>query len=193
MTGKAFHILWICIALLFSCNSESSAPNRDNVTLKKLEYLALPSRIGERPQTSKDIPHVQIGVSLVPEVHDEMILQIYSIPGVEDQVSVLTSWRALWLNDTLRINVPEAIIDGREFAHIHGDGSLHIFLEPVRADQAVEAGWADHHPFAVQSQEGWDGFVLLYTPQTFDELDVITQLIIDGYNYVTGSFYEKEN
>ena len=193
MTGKAFHILWICIALLFSCNSESSAPNRDNFTLKKLEYLALPSRIGQRPQTSKDIPHVQIGVSLVPEVHDEMILQIYSIPGVEDQVSVLTSWRALWLNDTLRINVPEAIIDGREFAHIHGDGSLHIFLEPVRADQAVEAGWADHHPFAVQSQEGWDGFVLLYTPQTFDELDVITQLIIDGYNYVTGSFYEKEN
>ena len=193
MTGKAFHILWICIALLFSCNSESSAPNRDNFTLKKLEYLALPSRIGERPQTSKDIPHVQIGVSLVPEVHDEMILQIYSIPGVEDQVSVLTSWRALWLNDTLRINVPEAIIDRREFAHIHDDGSLHIFLEPVRADQAVEAGWADHHPFAVQSQEGWDGFVLLYTPQTFDELDVITQLIIDGYNYVTGSFYEKEN
>ena len=193
MTGKAFHSLWICIALLFSCNSESSAPNRDNVTLKRLEYLALPSRIGERPQTSKDIPHVQIGVSLVPEVHDEMILQIYSIPGVEDQVSVLTSWRALWLNDTLRINVPEAIIDGREFAHIHGDGSLHIFLEPVRADQAVEAGWADHHPFAVQNQEGWDGFVLLYTPQTFDELDVITQLIIDGYNYVTGSFYEKEN
>jgi phospholipase/carboxylesterase len=27
---------------------------------------------------------------------------------------------------------------------------------------------------------------MLYTPRTMDELDVIWQLIVDSYNYVTG-------
>lgn len=66
------------------------------------------------------------------------------------------------------------------------DGSLHIFLEPDRADEAVEAGWAVHHPFAVDNRDGGDGFVMLYTPQSLDELDVTLQLILDGYNFVTG-------
>ena len=103
-----------------------------------------------------------------------------------DRQSVIASWRALWLSDTVEIKTPSAIIGGREFAHIHDDGSLHIFLEPERAIQAVETGWAIHHPFAVQELDGWDGFVMLYTPQSFEELGVTFQLIVDGYKYVTG-------
>jgi len=82
--------------------------------------------------------------------------------------------------------VPDALIGGREFAHIHNDGSLHIFLELSRSHEAVRTCWAIFHPFAVQHLDGWDGFVMLYTPQSINELNVTFQLIVDGYNYVTG-------
>ena len=96
------------------------------------------------------------------------------------------SWRGLWISEDLTVLEPDALIGGREFAHIHADGSLHIFLDRRRANEAVEAAWAIFHPYAVQGLEGWDGFVMLYTPQSFDELDVTFQLIVDGYNNVTG-------
>jgi hypothetical protein len=54
-----------------------------------------------------------------------------------------------------------------------------------RAREVVEAGWAVWHPWA-KKREGWEGFVMLYTPQSMEELEVTFQLIVDGYNYVTG-------
>ena len=93
----------------------------------------------------------------------------------------------MWLSEDLTVFVPEALIGGREFAHIHTDGSLHIFLDPERAIEAVETGWAVSHPYAVEGQARWEGFVMLYTPQSLEELDVTFQLIVDGYNYVTRS------
>ena len=157
-----------------------------------MQYVKLPVRPGPRPETTHNIPHVQIGVEVVPVVNDEMARKVYSIPGIEDRASVIASWRGMWLSDSLTILRPEAIIGGREFGHIHHDGSLHIFLEPDRADEAVETGWAVHHPFAVGNSDGWDGFVMLYTPQSLDELEVTMQLIIDGYNFVTGQNFKFE-
>ena len=69
--------------------------------------------------------------------------------------------------------------------HIHPDGSLHASLAPNRAREAVQAGWAISHPWADQ-REGWEGLVLLYTPRSMEDLDVIFQLIVDSYNFVTG-------
>ena len=33
---------------------------------------------------------------------------------------------------------------------------------------------------------GMEGMVMLYTPRTMEELDVIFQLVVDSYNFVTG-------
>ena len=158
----------------------------DNSSSKLEDKNSLPFRSGVRPETTMGIPHVQIDVELVPEIHEEMIRRIYAIPGIDDQPSVVASWRGLWISEDLTVLEPDALIGGREFAHIHADGSLHIFLDRRRANEAVEAAWAIFHPYAVQGLEGWDGFVMLYTPQSFDELDVTFQLIVDGYNNVTG-------
>ena len=46
-----------------------------------------------------------------------------------------------------------------------------------RALEAVEKGWVER-PWADQ-RDGWEGFVMLFTPQTMDELDVTFQLIIE--------------
>ena len=177
----------VLIALLFLISCNKNEPEIvNNVTSDQLDKEDLPIRSGPRPETTMGVPHVQIDVEPVPEVHEEMIRRVYAIPGIEDRPSVVASWRGIWLSENLTIVQPEALIGGREYAHIHTDGSLHIFLESSRAIEAVETGWAIFHPFAVQGLQGWDGFVMLYTPQSFDELDVTFQLIVDGYNYVTG-------
>jgi phospholipase/carboxylesterase len=99
---------------------------------------------------------------------------VISVPGA----------RAIWLDEDLPLAHPESIARGREFAHIHPDGSLHVSLSPERAQEAIEMGWAEPHPMAAYI--GNLGMVMLYTPLDMKELDVVFQLIVDSYNFVTG-------
>ncbi len=190
--------------IVISCNNDDSEMENSNVdnditnidiininiatsdmTPEEITVVKLPQRSGSRPETTTDIPHVQVGVELVFEVNEELIRRVFSIPGIENRVSVVGGTHGLWTAEEVIVFKPQ-FIGGREFGHIHDDGSLHIFLEPSRSIEAVETCWAIYHPFAEQGQVGWDGFVMLYTPQSLDELDWTFQLIVDGYNYVTG-------
>ncbi len=132
------------------------------------------------------MPHAQVGVRPIPEVNAELFRRAYALPDVENRPTVISipGARALWLRDGVPLAHPEMIVAGREFAHIHPDGSLHVSLSPERAREAIEAGWAEPHPIA--EQLGMQGLVMLYTPRTIDDLDVIFQLIVDSYNFVTG-------
>jgi phospholipase/carboxylesterase len=85
---------------------------------------------------------------------------------------------------------PEAIAAGREFAHIHPDGSLHVSLPLERAREAVEKGWAEPHPIA--HYLGNEGMVMLYTPLDEVELEIIFGLILDSYNFVIGNSLRPE-
>ncbi len=147
--------------------------------------VKLPQRTGNRPETTTGVPHVQIGVKPVTEVNEELIRRVFSIPGIVKRTSVVGYTHGMWLHEDVIVFEPQ-FIGGLEFGHIHDDGSLHIFLEPTRSFEAVQAGWAIDHPFAEEGREGWDGFVMLYTPQSMEELDWVFQLIVDGFNYVTG-------
>lgn len=146
----------------------------------------LPRREGSRPPTNKNMPHSQIGVRPVPAVNEALFQRCFSLPDVRNEPTVISvpGARALWLDENLPLAHPEVIARGREFAHIHPDGSLHASLPPERAKEAIEAGWAEPHPIAAYM--GWEGMVMLYTPRDMAELDVIFQLIVDSYNYVTG-------
>ena len=44
-------------------------------------------------------------------------------------------------------------------------------------------GWAEPHPIA--RQMGLEGMVLVYTPRTFGELEVLWSRVLDAYCYVT--------
>ena len=92
--------------------------------------------------------------------------------------------RDLQITHERLVHVIIASADFTVFAHIHPDGSLHATLSPERAREAIETGWAEPHPMA--SIVGNSGLVMLYTPRTLEELDVIFQLIVDSYNFVTG-------
>ncbi len=61
---------------------------------------------------------------------------------------------------------------------------MHLTLPVERAREAIAAGWAEPHPIA--AQVGVEGMVLVYTPRTFEELEVLWGLVLDSYCYLTG-------
>lgn len=150
------------------------------------ENIKLPRRAGSRPPTTTAMPHMQIRFTPDPEVKSELFRRVYSLPDVSNVPTLISvpGARALWLSEDLPLAHEELILVGREFAHIHPDGSLHVTLSPKRAKEAIEVEWAEYHPLA--HQIGVEGMVLLYTPRDMQELDIIFQLVVDSYNFVTG-------
>ena len=146
-----------------------------------------PNRGSPRPYTTNGVPHVQVGVEAVPELTAELLRRVEDIPDVDvrDTVVSLPGAMGFWLADDLPLKRPDVIVGGREFAHIHPDGSLHASLDPETAKAAIETGWAISHPWSDQ-RPGWEGFVMIYTPQSADELDVVFELVLDSYNFITG-------
>ena len=151
------------------------------------DYPVLPQRTGPPPRTTGSVPHTQIEVHPVSEVHDELFRRTFALPDVENRPTVvsLPGTRGVWLSDGVSLVRPEAIVAGREFTHIHPDGSLHAPLPLERAMEAADAGWGERHPWA-DHREGWEGLILIYTPRTMEELDIVVQLVVESYNFVTG-------
>ena len=146
----------------------------------------LPERVGPRPPTTQGMPHTQIGVEPVLEVNAELYRRAFQLPGVTNRPTVVSvpGARGLWLDEAMPLANPEVIVAGREFTHIHPDGSMHLTLPAERAREAIATGWAELHPIA--RQIGQEGLVLVYTPRSFDELEVLWTLVLDAYQYVTG-------
>ena len=168
-------------------NTNESELASENTESTNAMLLALPQRMGPPTRTTGSVPHQQIGVQPVPRLNASLHLRVSSLPNVEMQNSIasLPGATGVWLEEGTFIAQPQAILAGREFTHIHPDGSLHAPLPLARALEAVEMGWAERHPWAEQ-REGWDGLVMLFTPQTDAELEIIFQLTVESYNFVTG-------
>lgn len=147
----------------------------------------LPQRSGPTPTTTNTVPHVQIGVNVDQAISAELLLQVSKMPGVRirDTIISMAGAKGFWIDDDVTITQPQVIVRGREFAHMHPDGSLHASLSPELAEEAVETGWATYHPWANQ-RPGWDGFVMIYTPNSKEELDVVIQIINNSYDFITG-------
>ena len=150
------------------------------------ESTTLPRREGPPVQTTPDIPHVQIGVEPVPELRAELLRRVQSLPGLEVRPTIIGMWGTdgFWLLDE-KLERSNEIFRGREFAHLHTDGSLHASLPPDRAQEAIDTGWATAHPSA-QFHARLAGFVMLFSPRNVAEADVTFRLILDGYNHFTG-------
>ena len=148
---------------------------------------SLPIRTTPKPPTTDGVPHVQIGVDAVPGLTEALLDQVAQFPDVNlgpTRVS-MPGGIGFQLDEDLALAHPDVIVGGREFAHLHADGSLHASLNPEMAIASIEAGWAVAHPWADQ-RAGWDGFVMIFTPTTLAELNIVLQLVRGSYTYVTG-------
>lgn len=150
--------------------------------------IVLPEREGPRSETTGDVPHIQLDAEPDATVDAELRRRVFQLPGVEDLPSRLSLPGAtgLALSDDLELARPDVLGGGREFAHIHPDGSLHVWLPVDRASEVHATKWGEIHPWA--DRDGfWDGVVMVYTPETLDELDVTIQILVDAYNFVVGA------
>lgn len=142
--------------------------------------LTLPTRQGVRPRVTDGIPHVQLDQIASDEMLAELSAWAFSLDGVVEQPSraSLPGVRALTVASELAAN-RQAMIVGREFAHIHpqpnGGGSLHLRLPPDQALEVVDRGWGEWHPFAVDGT--MPGMVLVYAPRSDKDLDVVKTII----------------
>ena len=149
--------------------------------------INLPVRDTPRPQTTNGVPHVQLGVEARPKLSRELVRRVGEFPGVNVGATRVSLPGAIGfqLAEGVPVARPDVIVGGREFAHVHPDGSLHASLQPDVARDAVEKGWATPHPWAFQ-RAGWEGFVMIYTPVSEEELDVVYRLVESSYAFVTG-------
>ncbi len=146
----------------------------------------LPDRQTPMPETTNSVPHVQINITPDPVLSEKLVDRISDLPGVysANTANSLAGARGFRLRPFVSVARPNSLLGGREFAHLHADGSLHAFLPPELARQAIEKGWGTWHPWAGQNP-GWDGFIMIYTPSNMQELDMVTELVKSSYVYVT--------
>ncbi len=146
----------------------------------------LPERQTSAPETTNSVPHIQYNVTPDPALSAALIDRISDLPGVytANTANSLADARGFRLSPDVTISQPRSLLGGREFAHLHADGSLHAFLPPDLATEAIEKGWGTWHPWAGQNP-GWDGFIMIYTPANFEELNTVTELVKSSYVYVT--------
>ena len=151
----------------------------------------LPQRTGPRIRTSGRVPHVQLDVDFKPQLFKELHRLAYLLPGLEERPTIvsLAGAKGMWLNKAVPVLHPKAIVSGREFAHIHADGSLHAPLPHERALELEQKGWGERHPWA-DRHDGWEGLVMLYSAANSDQLKILIQLVTESYNHVTGQAVE---
>lgn len=159
----------------------TTAPHiNDNTGDTMQTDLTLPIRQGGRPRVTDGIPHVQLDQAASDEMLAELSAWAFSLDGVVERPSraSLPGARALTVAPELAAN-RQAMIVGREFAHIHpqpnGGGSLHLRLPADQALEVVDKGWGEWHPFAVDGT--MPGMVMVYAPRSDEDLEVVKTII----------------
>lgn len=148
---------------------------------------SLPLRGEPANRTSGRVPHVQSDAVLNEDINDQLRELAFGLPGVDKRPTIASLRGALgmWLKDGVPVQQPRAIVAGREFSHIHPDGSLHAPLPLRRANELVKQGWGEIHPWADRF-DGWEGLVMLFSPRSESELAVVFQLVVESYLHITG-------
>lgn len=148
--------------------------------------IALPRRVGPRPDTTPCAPHEQLD-QISPESRQEQLWErMRTLPDSNARPSEIAppGTRAVWLNGA-GIGATAFMI-GREFAHLHPreDGSLHLVLDPATHRAAMAAGWAERHPLAGKFAPR--GTVMVYGPRDSEELETVWFLVQQSHRFASG-------
>jgi len=139
----------------------------------------LPTREGAPPSVTEGIPHVQLDQTSDDAHYDALVDLAFADERVTQQPSraSLPGALGLTLASDLAANV-DAMIVGREFAHIHaepGRGSMHLRLPEDIAIEVINEGWGVWHPFALDGS--LPGLVMVFAPRTDADLNAMQSII----------------
>jgi hypothetical protein len=184
---------FVAVATL-GCTVESdqtttSAPTTDQATPstpQRQSIVTVPTRLDllprpdNPPNVTEGIPHIQLDQTSTDEMINELADWAFSLDTVNERPSraSLPGARALVVAPDLPLN-SEAVIVDREFAHIHpqpnGGGSLHLRLPQAAAQEAVEKGWGEYHPFALDGTI--PDLIMVYAPRNQHDLTYVQAII----------------
>ncbi|MGI9557394.1 MAG: luciferase family protein [Solirubrobacterales bacterium] len=155
---------------------EASPDQRAEQEIPDGPALGVPRRPGPPPEVTDGIPHIQRSDNASAGLQRALGDWVFGLEGVVEAPSQasLPGARGLTVSSELTPR-PEAIIAGREFAHIHPGGSLHLTLPMSQAEQVVAQGWGEWHPFAISGS--LPGLVMVYAPRSRDDLNSVQTII----------------
>ena len=147
-----------------------------------------PPRRGERPVTGDTIPHLQHTQKSPNSIREALkAWALRTLPDVREEDTRISvhSTRAFWLAEEVEAKRADAFMPpagGREFAHLHADGSLHLCVSDAAVQEIVSSGWGEPHPLRDQGVNE----VLLYAPRDESELEIAKTTLAQSYHYATG-------
>ncbi len=150
--------------------------------------FSLPQREGERPKTGDAVPHLQHTQKSPDEIREALkAWAVETLPDVREEdtrISVPTT-RAFWLSENVDVQHDDAFMPpsgGREFAHLHLDGSMHLCVSDAAVEEIVQKAWGEPHPLKEQGVNE----VLFYAPRNTVEVELAKQALAEAYSYATG-------
>jgi hypothetical protein len=153
----------------------------------------LPRRAGERPAVwPYPVPHRQASQPGTPHGRARA-LDIFDECAARDPATV--TYRKSFFEkhgDALTVvdtsGSPSEIVDAQgEFAHIHAaDGSMHVILSPTDAAVVLEHEWGERHPLAGAWPAMPVNYILLYSPRSIDEAEVVGVIVTAARHYALG-------
>ena len=150
--------------------------------------LALPERIGPKPQTTSCAPHEQLDQNPSAHVYEKFKGSAFNFPGVERRPSIISvpGAEAMWLTKKQDHCCGEAFLIGNEFAHVHPphDGSMHMMLPREAVGELLNRGWGEPHPMALIGVIAPNA-VMVYAPRDDAEVEIILRIIETSYRFAT--------
>lgn len=183
---------WVLCALgIAACGGANpgSAPEPVACTpapTDQVEVAPIPLRAPPAAVTTGEVPHRQIDPQVNQLAIAELQGRVLEMAEAElGQSASVVDAAEIRVREGIRVERPECLVAGRAFAHIHFDGSLHGVIPHARIPDAEAAGWIERHPWS-GVRPGFEAYVLIFTPRSSEEVDVVLDLIREGLNFVTG-------
>jgi len=162
-------------------------------TIMSEQKFNLPERNGETPQIGQTPPQLQFSDKsprdIYQKFHDWMFSTFPKVRKEPTRISVPTS-TAMWLDENENVGHIDAFMPpsgGREFTHIHLDGSFHTVVSTDVENEIITKKWGVRHMYYDQGVKE----VLVYAPRNEDEIEITKTIVIKSYEYATGKKYNE--
>ncbi len=179
------------ILLIILINNQTDGYKKD--TIMSEQKLNLPERNGETPQIGETPPQLQFSDKSPRDIYQKFYDWMFStFPKVRKEptrISVPTS-TAMWLDENENVGHSDAFMPpsgGREFTHIHLDGSFHTVVSTDVEHEIITKKWGVRHMYYDQGVKE----VLIYAPRNEDEIEIAKTIVIKSYEYATGKKYNE--
>jgi hypothetical protein len=184
-------ILLIALLVVNGCNGQTE----NKLKSKNMETIQfnIPQRQGEAPQIGQVPPQLQFSDKsprdIYKKFHDWMFNTFPKVRKESTRISVPSSI-AMWLDENENVGHIDAFMPpsgGREFTHLHLDGSIHTVVGTALEDEIINKKWGVRHMYYNRGVKE----VLVYAPRNEEELEILKTIVVKSYEYATGLTFNK--